>query len=147
KNSPYYINRHRMPIPRVHFARALAHLDRVALNDISDGLANEAAEIAEASGTDMCLYADHIPVSPGFSQFPPALQRKWTFFGGEDFELLGTVAADQWEDIETAAAKTKTPVTKIGRVYSSQNHEPGRVFLYENNQKKVLHKEGYTHFR
>src|SRR5699024_10949180 len=32
KNKSYYIHRHRMPTPRVDFARALSHLDRIALN-------------------------------------------------------------------------------------------------------------------
>ncbi|HLR08967.1 MAG TPA: thiamine-phosphate kinase [Bacillota bacterium] len=146
KNKSYYIHRHRMPTPRVDFARALSHLDRIALNDVSDGLANEAAEIVEASGVDICLYADNIPVSPSFSQFSSALQRKWKLFGGEDFELLGTVAADKWPDIEAAAETTNTSVTEIGRVMRCEN-ETGRVYLYENAQKKILNKDGYTHFK
>src|SRR5699024_2415889 len=120
--------------------------DHIALNAVSDGLAKEAAEIVEASRGDMCLYADNIPVSPSLSQLSSALQRKWKLFGGVDVELLGTVAADKWPDIEAAAETTNTSVTETGRVMRCEN-EIGRVYLYENAQKKILNKDGYTHFK
>lgn len=42
----YYENKHRMPYIRSDFACQLESLNRVTLNDISDGIANEANEIA-----------------------------------------------------------------------------------------------------
>src|SRR5690625_4685332 len=71
-NKEYFINRHQRPSPRINIAKELASLSRVALNDISDGIANEAAEIAEASNVNIVLYEENIPVSAEFDQFPKA---------------------------------------------------------------------------
>src|SRR5699024_2548119 len=40
---------HQLPSPRVGFATSLQRINRVSLNDISDGIANELNEIARAS--------------------------------------------------------------------------------------------------
>src|SRR5690625_1968722 len=71
----YYTEKHQMPAPRVTFAKGLNGLPRVALNDISDGIANETAEIAAASHVDITLDADALPVSASFDQFPEKLQQ------------------------------------------------------------------------
>src|SRR5690625_825733 len=49
KNKAYFINRHQMPEPRVRFTQSVKHIERITLNDISDGIATEAFEIAKAS--------------------------------------------------------------------------------------------------
>ena len=145
-NQDYYIKRHRMPSPRVRFANCLKKLDRVALNDISDGLANEANEIAKASKVDLILYADRIPVSEHFYQFSKACQRKWKYFGGEDFELLGTVSQANWEIVKQIAQDVHLPVTEIGYVKKSQ-HQHGQVWIYEDKCLKRLEPLGYVHFK
>lgn len=140
----FYINRHRMPSPRISFANKLSPLSRVALNDISDGIANEAAEIAEASGTSIVLDLDALPTSGAYHQFTVEQQREWQLFGGEDFELLGTVAKKDWPFVKQAAKKTNTLVTEIGLV---GNKRANSVYLQEKNQCMPLDKQGYTHLK
>lgn len=143
-NESYYIEKHQMPVPRVDFSEALESISRVSLNDISDGIANEASEIAVASQVSIGLYANQLPVSASFEQFPSDLQRKWKLFGGEDFELMGTVAKEDWLHVKNAAELTRTPISKIGYVRYTEN-EAGRVYLHENNQRHPLYKKGYIH--
>lgn len=142
----YFIKRHQKPTPRIKIGQELNALSRVALNDISDGIANEAAEIAEASDVDIVLYEEKIPVSAGFEQFPQFLQEQWKYFGGEDFELLGTVSKDDWHIVENIAKKTGVDITRIGHAENAKDNNP-LVYLQSNNQKKLLSKDGYIHFK
>ncbi|WP_407271872.1 thiamine-phosphate kinase [Radiobacillus sp. PE A8.2] len=144
--SPYLINRHRMPEPRVAFATALKSINRVTLNDVSDGIGNEAAEIAEASGVTVYINEAKIPVHNELLQFSNEQQIQWKLFGGEDFELIGTVARKDWPMVEEAAIKTGTLVKQIGYV----KHEPkknGTVFLEKAGKITKLDKAGYTHLK
>lgn len=144
-DAEYFIERHQLPSPRVEFAKRLKVLSRVALNDISDGLANEAAEIAEASQVSITLHDDIIPTSTFYNQFPKDLQHKWKLYGGEDFELLGTASSSDWEMVKELADETNTKITKIG--YVTMDADYGSVFLAQNNKRKRIYKQGYTHLK
>lgn len=146
KNKDYFIKRHQRPSPRVHIAQELSNLTRLSLNDISDGIANEAAEIAEASQVNIVLEEDAIPVSPDFDQFSQSLQDQWKYFGGEDFELFGTVSPDDWEILNNIAEKTAINITRIGHVERTKDMN-GLVYLQNMNEKRVLSKDGYIHFK
>lgn len=140
----YYVNRHQMPIPRIEFSQRLHNISRLALNDISDGIASEANEIAEASQLSIIFYEDKLPVHPSFHQFDTELQHKWKLFGGEDFELLGTVAKNDWDEVQQVARSLEVQITEIG--YVSCDHPVGQVFLQRKNEKlQRLEKKGYNH--
>ncbi|WP_087974561.1 thiamine-phosphate kinase [Oceanobacillus rekensis] len=142
----YFINRHRMPSPRVEFASGLSNLSRIALNDISDGIASEANEIAEASHVTITLVDELLPTSAAYNQFSLDLQYKWKLYGGEDFELMGTVPREDWEEVKRIADLTNTIVSKIGYVTTSDRG--GHVFLKQNNKNDIiLKKKGYTHLK
>jgi thiamine-monophosphate kinase len=143
----FFYQRHRMPSIKTRFASELEMLPRLALNDISDGIANEANEMAEASQVSLTIYEEKLPVSRYFHQFNEDQQFKWKMFGGEDFELLGAVPPSNWEDVKQAAASTQTPVTEIGYV-SSSGHNGHEVLLIDRSHtKKRLEKRGYTHLK
>lgn len=145
-NKDYFIQRHTQPTPRIAFARALRKIQRVALNDISDGIANEVMEIATASYVNIVLFEDKIPKHSLLKQFPTHLQRKWALFGGEDFELIGTVPQKDWDFVEQTAQKLNIPLTKIGKVLNRDKSQ-SQVYLQKHNQKIRLNKEGYIHVR
>lgn len=143
KINKYLIDRHRLPTPRVAFAKALVDLDRVALNDISDGIANEASELAVASKLTVHLDYSQLPKHKELTQFSKEQQRNFQLFGGEDFELIGSVPRKDWHFVQKAAQRTNTKLTKIGFV--SCEASDNKVFLHEDGQKKELNKGGYTH--
>lgn len=142
----YFINRHQQPSPRVSFAQKLSVLDRVALNDISDGIASEANEIADASAVNLCLHYDKLPVHDGMKAFGKKLKDKWVLSGGEDFELVGTVPRCDWPYVVKAAELTDTSLKEIGFVTECKDSKP-LVWLIEDNKEKILEKSGYNHFK
>jgi len=145
KNKEYFIKRHQQPSPRVEFAQGLTRIDRLVFNDISDGIVSEAREISQASKVDIMLHENKLPVSKYFKQFPIHLQSEWKLYGGEDFELLGTVAREDWPKVQQVAERLKLQVTEIGEVLKPSQR--GQVYLKENNQIKLVNKSGYIHFR
>ncbi|WP_047986102.1 thiamine-phosphate kinase [Ornithinibacillus californiensis] len=144
KDEKYFKRRHQMPSPRVDFALGLQSISRVALNDISDGIASEAHEIAEASNVSIVLQDEKLPIHPYLSQFDTDLQYKWKLFGGEDYELLGTVSKREWETVKQVASQQNVRVTEIGYVTAVQ--PVSRVLFQQKNGKMVrLEKKGYNH--
>ncbi|MGV2620950.1 UNVERIFIED_CONTAM: thiamine-phosphate kinase [Halobacillus marinus] len=146
KETAFLVERHRMPLPRVSFAAGLSNLERVALNDISDGIANEANEIAEASDVDLIIDADYLPYSDALMHVYPDRYKEWMLSGGEDFELLGTVPEKDWERVQQIAEQLKLRITRVGSVTSKRQAEAS-VYLQEHGQRKRLEKSGYTHLR
>lgn len=144
-NEPYFIKRHQMPSPRVEFAKGINPLSRVALNDISDGLANEAAEIAKASNVTITIEDNLIPTSLSYGQFPESLQHKWKLYGGEDFELFGTVSKLNWKTVSEIAYQTGTPITRVGFV--TVEEDKSGVFLNKNGKRERIYNKGYTHLK
>ncbi|MUV38514.1 Thiamine-phosphate kinase [Lentibacillus sp. JNUCC-1] len=140
----YFKERHVRPEARIDFAQELKGIKRVALNDVSDGIANEASEIAYASQVSIHLLHDAVPRHPGLAQFIRSQIDQWVYFGGEDFELLGTVSRTEWPDVQKAGKATGLAVTEIGYVREEQ---PGSVFLREQGHVRVLKKDGYQHMK
>lgn len=144
RDSEFLINRHRLPTPRVNFSSQLEQIDRVALNDISDGIASEANELAEASKLTIYLDEREIPVSNALKQFSSDQQRDFMLSGGEDFELVGSVAPSDWESVKNIAKKTNTPIKKIGYVKDEQMYN-GKVIIIRENGNQLLKPSGYVH--
>jgi thiamine-monophosphate kinase len=121
KNPKKLIARHRRPTPRLPEAGVLARACRdLALIDISDGVASEAAHIARASDVRVDIELPALPVSPALLGYAAARgvdPTDWILFGGEDYELL--FATDTPVDRIRAAfrrAGIATPLTPIGRI-------------------------------
>ncbi len=100
------VRRHLRPSPRLDEGRALAVAGAAAMIDLSDGLATDAAHLAEASGVELRLRLDALPCAPGVE--PEAAAR-----GGDDYELLFTIAPERREAAEAAA-----PVSWLGEVHA-----------------------------
>jgi thiamine-monophosphate kinase len=81
--------RHRRPPLRLEEGRRLARVAH-ALVDLSDGIAGDAARIAERSGCRIVLEADEIPLAPRIEEV--ADLPFWTM--GEDYELLAAVSRE-----------------------------------------------------
>ena len=83
------VERHRRPPLRLEEGRRLAGVAH-AMVDLSDGIAGDAARIAERSGCRIVLEAERIPRAPRSDEV--ADLPFWTM--GEDYELLAAVAPD-----------------------------------------------------
>jgi len=138
----YLTLRHQFPSPRIANGRFLATFDRVSLNDISDGIASEANEIAEASNVSIILNEDLLPLSSQLKKYNQELAIELALFGGEDFELIGTMSEGDWR---TIPPEMKEGFTIVGKVIEST--ESPKVLLKKDDEFIHLEKKGYNHFK
>ncbi|MDE3000351.1 MAG: thiamine-phosphate kinase [Gemmatimonadota bacterium] len=141
----FLLCRHHRPEPRVVLGRALAASGAVtAMLDLSDGMASDLRHICRQSGVSAVIDGATIPVSPAFRRFRElsgAGTRNLAITGGEDYELLFTVAQRGRDVVEALAAGTE--ISCIGRIVKGD----GRIFL-ENARglKTELDARGFEHF-
>ncbi len=137
---PYLAKRHRRPTAQIETARQLRESGVRALNDVTDGVASEAHEIAEASGVELMLESARIPLSEELRAFAKRFGEdpiSYALSGGEDYVLLGTAAPEDF-----ARIKEKVSVSAVGVVREGI----GRVFLKDGEALRLLSPSGYDHF-
>ncbi|WP_199624440.1 thiamine-phosphate kinase [Paenibacillus alkalitolerans] len=142
------IRAHRRPDPQVAAGRVLAMSVGLAhaLNDISDGLASEAWEIAEASGVRIALDASVIPVDGALARYAADVGRDaldFILYGGEDYQLVGTAPRKGANALLAALADAGCAPAVIGEV---REGEPGVELLTADGRVEAVAKRGYNHF-
>jgi thiamine-monophosphate kinase len=117
-----------------------------AMMDLSDGLARDLANLAEAGGVGMLIEADRVPVSEAARRMGGNLTpAEHALFDGEDFELLLAVPAEKELGFTDAWRQAfDLPCTRIGVVTAQAGavecrHADGRV--------TPLHNREFEHFQ
>ncbi len=150
--------------PRIREARWLVENFPVrAMMDLSDGLAGDIRRIMEQSRVGARLIAPRIPLSRDAyalenQTFLSALE--CALHGGEDFELLFTIAPDHVADLlkRWGDQFPKTPLTTIGSITeASALHRaevsPGEtkagdlILVDRSGEEEPLTESGFDHFR
>jgi thiamine-monophosphate kinase len=141
------VRAHRRPRPSVKAGRLLAESGwATALNDVSDGLASEAWEIAEASGVRLLLFEEALPLSGELAAYASDCRidpLKWMLYGGEDYVLLGTARREHEAALREAFRAEGLPLFVIGETEAGA---PGADLLARNGRRRALGKRGYNHF-
>jgi len=144
-----FIHAHTVPVPRLKEGRVILRYAKTpALMDASDGLADALSKICRASNVDMLINFDDIPYEKDLTHIFKTEQDIFNciLFGGEDFELVGTVSEEIYEKL----LELKTPVTKIGTVLEAEN-TPFPAVKYKDTviriDEKLLNKELFNHFK
>lgn len=137
--------RHLRPEPRVGWGLVLGE-ERLAtaMIDISDGLSSDVKHLCEESSVGALINASDIPIDPlvaeicGRRALDPLLL---ALHGGEDFELLFTVAP---QNLARLPSKVDgVPITGIGKIQPASE----RVRLVEGTRVWDLEPGGWDHFR
>lgn len=140
----HLVSRFRLPLPRNALAEAVrAHAS--AAMDVSDGLAADLAKLCRVSGVSADIGVGDVPLSDSATRVLAADDSliEPILTGGEDYEILCTVAPGSAAAFEAAAAKAGVPVTKIGRIVAG---EAAPRFLDRAGRPLAFAQAGYSHF-
>lgn len=113
-----------------------------AMIDVSDGLSSEILHICKQSELGCVLYEDKIPVYEDARQFAYKLELDPTLCalsGGEDYELLFTIAQADYEKV-----KQNDQISVIGYMTVA---EEGKHLLTRGGNKHELVAQGWNHIK
>ncbi len=138
------VDRYRIPQPRNRLAGAVRNHARAAM-DVSDGLAGDLAKLCRASGVSAIIDAAAVPFSEaarglmeqGQASFVSAVS------GGDDYEILCTIAEHRWDDFARAARGVGVAVTPIGEVIAGK---AAPRWLDTKGEDVALPRLSYSHF-
>ena len=125
---------HRMAQARITEGAWLGSKEEVhAMMDISDGVASDIRHIMESSGVGAEIDIKLIPTDYDI---------RFATTGGEDYELLLTIAEEHFETIaEAFTAATDTPLTAIGRITEGCD-----LVWLEDGMPSDIELRGFSHF-
>lgn len=110
--------------------------------DVSDGLSSEALHLCKQSNLGCVIYEDKIPIHEEARQFAYKLELDPTacaLSGGEDYELLFTIAQANYEKI-----KLNDQISVIGYMTAP---EEGKHILTRGGNKHELVAQGWNHMQ
>lgn len=143
---PSLIAAHRRPMPLLELGEWLVQSGyHPACDDISDGLAQEAREIANSSQMKMVIEQEKLPLSEevlGLANRLGVDPYEWAWAGGEDYQLLGTIHPNGWDELQKVSQDKKWRVTAIGRVEAGESG----VDIVQDGERMPLIRKGYNHF-
>lgn len=133
EDASYLLDKHYLPIPKVEEGMALLQAGAHSMMDISDGIGSDLRHILNASEAGAEIDVASIPLSSQMKR--KCAENGWdplklAISGGEDYELLFTIGADDQRRLNVEHYV-------IGKVVS------GRDILWRGSDTNYL---GYRHF-
>jgi thiamine-monophosphate kinase len=141
----YLVDRYRLPQPRLRLGRALVAAGLVhAAMDISDGLLADLGHICETSGLGAEIEWPQVPLSEPTATLVAARPslRERVVAGGDDYELLLTVAADAVPAALSLAQQEGVGLTPIGRLSAGR----GVRIRDAQGDEIAIGRTGFRHF-
>ena len=139
------VQAHRRPQPRIVAARALRETGLVhSCMDLSDGLAADLPKLCAASGVGARVDVFSLPLPADLTAVEAELglpARQLAVSGGEDYELLLSVAPADAEAVSAAAAAAGTTLTPIGEIVRTGLH-----FVDADGNDLPTEGRGWNHF-
>lgn len=134
-----------MPQPRVALGLALRGIATSAV-DISDGLLADLGHVLQKSGVGATVQAGPASALLAAARGGWAIERdrveELVFAGGDDYELAFTAPAAARAAVQSAAAPSGTPVTRIGAIES----QTGLRVLGVDGRPLARRFAGFDHF-
>ena len=137
------LDRYFRPTPRIEFARKAREYIHSAI-DVSDGLIADLGHVAKASGVQIEVISESLPLSASLKMLLPRDKAlEYASVGGDDYELAFTLSPDNLMVVEEIGRKVGITVSSIGLV----KRGAGVVCLGESGGHiDYGSKDGYKHF-
>lgn len=132
------IQRLNRPAPQIVLGKLLRGQAHSCM-DISDGLLADLGHILQRSAKGAEIDSQRLPYSDALLSLPEKQRRQYALSGGDDYELLFTVAPNEFETIKNQAARAGILITAIGKITAIANE----LIL---DGEKVITTAGYNHF-
>jgi thiamine-monophosphate kinase len=139
----HLLSRYLLPQPRTAIAASLRRHASAAI-DVSDGLAGDLAKLCRASEVGAEVKIADVPLSLAARQAvaaEPALIET-ILTGGDDFEVIATVAPDRLGALRQEAAAAGVTITRIGTVTAGR----GAHLRDADGRALVFRRPSYSHF-
>ena len=138
------IARYRVPQPRTALA-AIVRDHASAAMDVSDGLAGDLTKLCAVSGVSAAIDIASIPLSDAARDLLLCgiVGIETLIAGGDDYEILCTVAEDRVDAFVQAAQRAGVAVTSIGMVVAGTD---APKFLDGQGGEIMLKRRSYSHF-
>ena len=138
------VRRYRVPQPRNVLARAVRDHASAAM-DVSDGLAGDLTKLCAASGVSASVDVPNVPLSAAAAGLIArnAVCVETLLAGGDDYEVLCTVAPAQSDALIAAGRAVGVAVTAIGTIVAGGARPR---FLDGQGQELALKRLSYSHF-
>jgi thiamine-monophosphate kinase len=152
----HLVGRYRLPQPRNAVA-AIMRRHASAGMDVSDGLAGDLAKLCRISGVDAVIEAALVPLSDAArtALARDRALRESLLSGGDDYEIVASVAPDHVAPLIAEAAAAGVAVTEIGRVEARAGAAGGAAgtgaaggaqFLDDMGQPLRFARAAFSHF-
>lgn len=144
RQKSYLHDRYLHPCPRIELIQMVRNHASAAM-DISDGLLGDLAKMSEVSDVSAVIDVSRVPLSDAVQAAvkTDASARLTALTGGDDYELLMSVAPDRQEAVETAARHAGVALTSIGTF--EQEGPPVRL-RDADGQDVLLDTLSFAHF-
>ena len=138
------IGRYRVPQPRTALAEFVREYASAAM-DVSDGLAGDLTKLCGVSGISAVIDLESIPLSDTARDLLSRgiVEIETLIAGGDDYEILCTVADDRVEAFAQAALRAGVALSSIGMVVAGSGVPK---FLDGQGREIVLKRRAYSHF-
>jgi thiamine-monophosphate kinase len=138
------IGRYRVPQPRTALA-AIVRDHASAAMDVSDGLAGDLGKLCGVSGVSAVIDVSSIPLSGAAGDLLSSgmVGIETLIAGGDDYEILCTVAEDRVDAFVQAGQRAGVALSSIGMVVAGTD---APKFLDEQGGEVVLKRRAYSHF-
>jgi thiamine-monophosphate kinase len=135
------VARFEYPTPRVAMGIAARGIVSAAM-DLSDGLTGDLPKLARASGLGATVAVEKLPLSAALRAVADAAQaRDWAMSGGDDYELLFSVAPPRYVALQAAAQRLNLTLTIIGEMRAAAG-----ISWLLNGAEFAARSSGFDHF-